>query len=104
MLIINGKFLSTQGTGVSRVAYELLIQLGNHREELTHLFGSVPIIMAPRGASTMKRELPFKLYNRSLLTWQFWEQLERPCARATASCSACATFRPSCIRAPCHDP
>jgi hypothetical protein len=81
MLIINGKFLSTQGTGVSRVAYELLIQLGNHREELTHLFGSVPIIMAPRGASTMKRELPFKLYNRSLLTWQFWEQLERP-ARA----------------------
>lgn len=78
MLIINGKFLSTQGTGVSRVAYELLIQLGHHREELTQLFGSVPIIMAPRGANAMKRELPFKLYNRSLLTWQFWEQLELP--------------------------
>jgi len=78
MLIINGKFLSTKGTGVSRVAFELLTQLGKHKEELTRLFGAPPIILAPRGAKGVGRDLPFPLYNRSLLTWQFWEQLELP--------------------------
>ena len=89
-LSINGKFLAAHPTGVHRVARELIGQLGRRREELTELFGAVPVILAPRSAPADTIDAGLPLRRESWLTGQPWEQLELPLrARGTLLLSFC---------------
>lgn len=77
-LIINGRFMAARPTGVQRVAYELVRQLGIHREELTQLFGAPPRILAPRGVDYAVNPSSLLLDCDSRLKGHAWEQFELP--------------------------
>jgi len=78
-LLINGRFLAREQTGVHRVAYEHIRQIARHRQELTQLFGAPPLILAPRNVAPQALGgIPLVLDNRSALTGALWEQVELP--------------------------
>ena len=78
-LLINGRFLAREQTGVHRVAYEHIRQIARHRQELTQLFGAPPRILAPRNVAPQALGgIPLALDNRSALTGALWEQVELP--------------------------
>ena len=75
----NGKFLSASPTGVHRVAAEIISALDRRLAQDSELNAHLDaIVLAPRNA---KRDLGLQkipVRTGSLLTGQFWEQLELP--------------------------
>lgn len=89
-LVINGRFMAARPTGVQRVAYELVRQLGRHREELGDLFGAPPRILAPRGVDYAVNPSSLLLDCDSWLRGHAWEQIELPLrARGAVLLSLC---------------
>lgn len=77
-LVINGRFLATRISGVSRVATGLVQQISQNKSELEDLFGGPVIVMAPRNAMQDHGFSNIDIDRRSILIGQPWEQVELP--------------------------
>jgi glycosyltransferase involved in cell wall biosynthesis len=76
-LVINGKFLGANPTGVHRVAEQLIRQLAFRRQELAELFPKAPAIIAPPNVRNTP-EASFAMERGGLFRGQLWEQLDLP--------------------------